>query len=297
MTLDDITYIFAYRRDKLPHLDELVRSHNLAVSGAIVDCFVGYGWSISGLLDSHTKVMKILKHYFSHKRPHADSRLESEFKNKRWRVDRSGASGSLLDQLSPGSNDFGQAIPSTTYNNMESTLGSNSIHVIPFDGKNGTRHLIDPAIGNLGCAVNSPDEFTDHAAAGNLGYAVNRYEITDLANCEPYHRENNVEDTAISLPSQHPRSQDQLASTNTYTVFDPSYNRHCISLEATFNKSTYPRYIVPYDSPIFICVQLRDIHGARALFQEGTASIYDVDPYNLGLLYVSKSIQPIWSHN
>jgi hypothetical protein len=43
MTLDDITYIFAYKRDKLLHLDELVRSHNLAVSGTIVDCFVGYG--------------------------------------------------------------------------------------------------------------------------------------------------------------------------------------------------------------------------------------------------------------
>ena len=73
----------------------------------------------------------------------------------------------------------------------------------------------------------------------------------------------------------------------------PSCNCDAISFEAKFNKSTYPRSIVQYDSPIFICVQSGDIHGAQALFQEGIASIYDVDPYGLGLLYVRKIIQPI----
>jgi hypothetical protein len=118
-------------------------------------------------------------------------------------------------------------------------------------------------------------------------------DVIDLVNCEIHHREDDVEDVAISLLSQHPRSQDQLASISTNTGFDSSYNRYSISLEATFNKSTHPRYTVQYDSPIFICVQSGDIHGARALFQEGMASIYDVDPYNLGLLYVRKCIQPI----
>jgi hypothetical protein len=102
-----------------------------------------------------------------------------------------------------------------------------------------------------------------------------------------------VEDAVMSLLSQHHSSQDQSVSTNTYAWFDSSYNHYSISLEATFNKNTYPRYIVQYDSPIFICVQSGDIHGARALFQDGMASIYDVDPYNLGLLYVRKCIQPI----
>jgi hypothetical protein len=63
-------------------------------------------------------------------------------------------------------------------------------------------------------------------------------------------------------------------------------SRNDILLEVTFNQSTYPRYTVPYDSPILVCVQLGDIHGAEVLFQAGMASIYDVDPYGLGLLYV-----------
>jgi hypothetical protein len=65
-----------------------------------------------------------------------------------------------------------------------------------------------------------------------------------------------------------------------------------ISFETTFNQSTYPRYIVQYDSPIFICVQSGDIDGARALLKAGMASIYVVDLYNLELLYVRKRIQP-----
>ena len=68
--------------------------------------------------------------------------------------------------------------------------------------------------------------------------------------------------------------------------------QHTISLEASFNKSTHPRFIMQYDSPIFICVQLGDAEGARTLFQKGMALIYDVDPFGLGLLYVWKSI---WS--
>jgi len=108
-------------------------------------------------------------------------------------------------------------------------------------------------------------------------------DVIDLVNCETHPWED--DDAAISLLSQHPRSQDQLTSANTYTGFDLSSNRYSISLEATFNKTTHLQYIVQYDSPIFICVQSGDINGARALFQEGMASIYDVDPYNLGLLY------------
>jgi hypothetical protein len=189
MTLDDITKVFAYRRDKLPHLDKWARSHNSAVADAIVGGFVAYGWSLSGLLGSYTKVMAALNPYL-HKRPHANGGPEeSGSKNKRWRVDRSGASASLpdhefpvnwLDRLSPSTYTFDQATSSRTYNNVESTPGSNCISL---HAKNGTRDLIDPATaGNLGYAVNSLDEFTDPATAGNLGYAVNSLdEFTDPA--------------------------------------------------------------------------------------------------------------------
>ncbi|KAL5312913.1 hypothetical protein ACEPPN_019339 [Leptodophora sp. 'Broadleaf-Isolate-01'] len=91
-------------------------------------------------------------------------------------------------------------------------------------------------------------------------------DIINLVNCETHPQEGDVEDAATSLLSQHSRSQDQLTSTNTYIEFNPSYNRYSVSLEATFNKSTHPRYTVQYDSPIFICVQSGDIHGVRALF-------------------------------
>jgi len=42
MNLDDITYVFAYRRDELAHLDEWPRLHNSAALSAIVDGFVRY---------------------------------------------------------------------------------------------------------------------------------------------------------------------------------------------------------------------------------------------------------------
>jgi len=87
MTKSDITNVFAYRREKLPHLDKRARSYNYAASHAIVEGFMAYGWSRDGLLDSHTKVMETLKLYL-HKRPHAnDLPGDFESKNKRPRVD------------------------------------------------------------------------------------------------------------------------------------------------------------------------------------------------------------------
>jgi hypothetical protein len=70
----------------------------------------------------------------------------------------------------------------------------------------------------------------------------------------------------------------------------PADDVEAISFEMTFNRITYLRYMVGYDSPIFICVQSGDIDGTRALLETGMATIHDIDPYNLGLLYVRKSI-------
>lgn len=47
------------------------------------------------------------------------------------------------------------------------------------------------------------------------------------------------------------------------------------------------RHTVPYDSPILVCAQEGDVDGARKLLLSGQATINDVDPYGLGLLYVS----------
>ena len=178
MTLDDITYVFAYRRDKLQDLDGETRSHNWAVSSAIVEGFTTYGWSLSGLLNCNTKVMKILKSYLRPKRPHADDGPgNSVSRQKRWRVDRSGASASLPDHdflassLASGKKTSSQVTYIT--NAMEATLGS----------KDRTRDLIDSATAsNLVHAVKSPDVFSDPVTIGNLGHAVNSSdEIIDLA--------------------------------------------------------------------------------------------------------------------
>lgn len=106
------------------------------------------------------------------------------------------------------------------------------------------------------------------------------WDVTDLVN------DDDVDDPATSLLSQHRRRQDQLINTDIHTGLESSYNSYSISLETAFNKNTHPQHTVPYDSPILICVQSGDINATRALFQAGMASVYDVDPYNLGLLYV-----------
>lgn len=42
---------------------------------------------------------------------------------------------------------------------------------------------------------------------------------------------------------------------------------------------------IPYDSPILVCVQAGNISGVRQLLSSGRASLNDVDPYGLGLMY------------
>jgi hypothetical protein len=42
---------------------------------------------------------------------------------------------------------------------------------------------------------------------------------------------------------------------------------------------------IPYDSPILVCTQEGNIQGVMKLLQSDAASLYDVDPYGLGLLY------------
>jgi hypothetical protein len=59
-----------------------------------------------------------------------------------------------------------------------------------------------------------------------------------------------------------------------------------ISIEDTFNRNSTLIYERPYESAIFAVVQDGDIPSLMALLRNGNASIHDVDPYGLGLLYV-----------
>ena len=45
--------------------------------------------------------------------------------------------------------------------------------------------------------------------------------------------------------------------------------------------------ILPYESTIFLAVQDGNIGSVRTSLASGMSSIYAVDPYGLGLLYVS----------
>lgn len=53
------------------------------------------------------------------------------------------------------------------------------------------------------------------------------------------------------------------------------------------NVSIETRNTIPYDSPIFIAVQEGQVDEIRSLLYSGKASLNDIDPYGLGLLYVS----------
>lgn len=55
------------------------------------------------------------------------------------------------------------------------------------------------------------------------------------------------------------------------------------------NVSLNSRHMIPYDSPILVCTQEGDIDGMRRLLKSGEASLNDIDPYGLGLIYVSQT--------
>lgn len=76
--------------------------------------------------------------------------------------------------------------------------------------------------------------------------------------------------------------------------FPPWFNHTIASFSASFtfrmlplNISLRTRRTIPYDSPILVSVQEGNIEGMRGLLRSGTASVDDVDPYGLGLFYVS----------
>lgn len=62
-------------------------------------------------------------------------------------------------------------------------------------------------------------------------------------------------------------------------------------IEDTFNRNTTLSFPRPYESPIFVSVQEGNIPALFMLLETGQATVHDVDPYGLGLLYVRP---PTW---
>ena len=63
-----------------------------------------------------------------------------------------------------------------------------------------------------------------------------------------------------------------------------------IQPEVVFNQSTNFSCVRPYGAEIFDLVQRGDIDGTLGLLAQGNASIHDVDPFGLNLLYVRRSL-------
>lgn len=60
-----------------------------------------------------------------------------------------------------------------------------------------------------------------------------------------------------------------------------------ILIEDTFNGNSTMIYERPHESAISAVVQVGDLPAFTAFLRSGNASVYDVGPYGLGLLYVS----------
>lgn len=95
----------------------------------------------------------------------------------------------------------------------------------------------------------------------------------------------------VDCNEQTCRRSKRLASQLRY-FFPPWFMRAVASFNMSFSLCGLPlniriqtRTTIPYDSPIFICIQEGDIDGMKNLLLTEMASLSDIDPYGLGLLY------------
>lgn len=65
-----------------------------------------------------------------------------------------------------------------------------------------------------------------------------------------------------------------------------------LALEATFNRNSIPICQRPYGSTIFMRVLEGDIYGVYDILVRCEGSLWDHDPYGLGILYVGHSWAP-----
>jgi len=67
-----------------------------------------------------------------------------------------------------------------------------------------------------------------------------------------------------------------------------THQNTALSLEANFNRNSTPICQRPYGSTIFMHVVNGDIHGVYDILVRCEGSLWDHDPYGLGLLYVNQ---------
>lgn len=70
-----------------------------------------------------------------------------------------------------------------------------------------------------------------------------------------------------------------------------------LAREDNFNRLSILVCQRPYGAPIFMYVISGDIFGVHSIISQGEGSLWDHDPYGLGLLYVSLCLQPKTSAN
>ncbi len=121
------------------------------------------------------------------------------------------------------------------------------------------------------------------------------------------HRERDGQPTTLTFGSEENSSslRTELGQTEAFWTSDlvpntghrefstPADNHiiDALTLEATFNRNSIPICQRPYGSPIFMRVLEGDIHGVYNILWRCEGSLWDHDPYGLGILYVSRIFQ------
>ena len=90
------------------------------------------------------------------------------------------------------------------------------------------------------------------------------------------------------------RSKSSKVDVNFY--LPPWLTLNSVRFSLAFSMSRVPvsvslqtRNTIPYDSPIHLAIQAGHIEDVKDILCSGKASLNDVDPYGLGILYVSRS--------
>jgi len=74
---------------------------------------------------------------------------------------------------------------------------------------------------------------------------------------------------------------------HTISAQENTYITAGLAREDNFNRLSIPLCQRPYGAPIFMHVIQGDISGVYSIISQGGGSLWDHDPYGLGLLYVS----------
>ncbi len=102
-------------------------------------------------------------------------------------------------------------------------------------------------------------------------------------------RDSWVETSAYTGYTKVLQTGDQESNERFYTLSGraDTYITAGLAREDNFNRLSVPLCQRPYGAPIFMHVIHGDISGVYSIIIRGEGSLWDYDPYGLGLLYVS----------